>query len=88
MTLQVLQEAAGENTSNNFILQERQERKKREALEMTKGMQTASMSEKEIQDSIELEAKRLETLQRSVEWIKQNDEERAKSGGVAPLLSV
>ena len=74
--------------STNFILQERQERKKREALEMTRGMQTASMSEEEIQDSIELEAKRLERLQQSVEWIKQTDEERAKSGGVAPMLSV
>ena len=51
-------------------------------------MQTASMSKEEVQDFVELEAKRLERLQQSVEWIKQDDEERAKSGGVAPLMSV
>ena len=51
-------------------------------------MQGASLSKEEAQDLVELEAKRLERLQQSIEWIKQNDEERAKSGGAAPMMSV
>ena len=81
-------ETGEEKASPNLILQERQERKKKESLEVARGMQVASLSKEEAQDLGELEAKRLERLQQSVEWIKQNDEERAKSGGVAPMMSV
>ena len=59
-------------------------------------MQGISLTEKDLtedeikrrQDLAELETRRLERRQQSIEWIKQNEEERAKSGGVAPMMSV
>ena len=51
-------------------------------------MQSTSLIEKEAQDLVELETKRRERMQQSIEWIKQNEEERAKSGGVTPMMSV
>ena len=72
----------------SFILQERQIRKRKEAQEAARGMQSTSLTEKEVQDLAELETKRLERRQQSIEWIKQNEEDRAKSGGVAPRMSV
>ena len=80
--------AEDEKPAPSFILQERQLRKKKEAQEVARGMQSTSLTEKEAQDLVELETKRLERMQQSIEWIKQNEEERAKSGGVAPMMSV
>ena len=77
-----------EKAATSFILKERQQRKKKEALQVARGMQVASLSNEEAQNLVELEAKRLERLQQSVEWIKQDQEERAKLGGVAPMMSV
>ena len=60
---QVLSEAGEEKASANFILQERQERKKKVALEVARDMQVASLSNEEAQYLVELEVKRLERLQ-------------------------
>ena len=36
----------------------------------------------------ELETLRLERKQEAIDWLKQQENERARSGGVAPMMSV
>ena len=51
-------------------------------------MQGAALTPGEAQEELELEAKRLERIQQAVEHIKQEENEPAKTGGVAPMMSV
>ena len=87
LTTQILQDTS-EGKTTNFILQERQEWKKKEALDVARGMQGAALTSSEAQEEPELEAKRLERIQQAFEHIKQEENERAKTGGVAPMMSV
>ena len=87
LTTQILQETS-EGKTTNFILQERQERKKKEALDVARGIQGAALTPGEAQEELELEAKWLERIQQAVEHIKQEENERSKTGGVAPMMSV
>ena len=88
LSTQIMQEVQ-EGTATNYFLQDRKARKQREALEVARTkQQPVPLTTSQAQEELENEAKRLERFQQAVETIKQTEHERAKSGGVAPHMSV
>ena len=86
--MQIMQEAQ-EGTATNYILRDRKIRKQKEALEVARAkQQPAPLTQSQAKEQLENEAKRLERLQQAVETVKQTENERAKTGGVAPHMSV
>ena len=88
ITMQIMQEAQ-EGTATNYVLRDRKIRKQKEALEVARvKQQPAPLTQSQAQEELENEAKRLERLQQAVETVKQTENERAKTGGLAPHMSV
>ena len=80
LTSQCLQEVQ-DGTATNYILKERQARKKREALEVAMSKQQPTpLTEQEAKNELENEARRVESLQMTEQILRQNDQ--------APHMSV
>ena len=85
-----------ETKETNFILQERFIRKRKEAQDARAQLPRTQLTAKDLTEDelqrrqaiAELETLHLERKQEAEDWLKRKEEERARSGGIAPMMSV